>query len=222
MGVVAARLPFPVRLRVTSAAASGPLIVAAVLGSKALLTRPCLDQRAVDREVLLRQQAARVCVAHDLSEQAFDHVMLQQAVAVLEKSRVVPDRVIERQADEPAKQQVVAQLLAQLPLASHRVEHLQQQGPDQLLRGDRVATGVRIHRVKPRIKRNQGIVHQQSNGPQRMISRDKVVQLRYREQAFLHRVGTAHRSDLEGTVRKTPTRTIDPTGAVTSRFSTAC
>jgi hypothetical protein len=60
--------PFPIRLRVAPAA-TGPLIVAAVL-AKALLARPCLDQRAVDREMLLRQQAARVGPAHDLGEKA--------------------------------------------------------------------------------------------------------------------------------------------------------
>ena len=41
-----------------------------------------------------------------------------------------------RQADEPAEQQVVADLFHQLPLGGHRVERLQQQSAQQLLGRD--------------------------------------------------------------------------------------
>ena len=148
VGVIAARLPLPVRLRIAPAT-TRPLIVGAVLRPKALLARPRLNQRAVDREVLLGQQPTAIGQAQHLGKEAFHHLMRQQPVAILRERRVVPDRIIERHADEPAEQQVVAQLLAQLPLAADRVEHLQQQGANQLLRGDRVPAGVSVNLVEP-------------------------------------------------------------------------
>src|ERR1700694_1646296 len=54
VGVVATGLTFPVGLRVAPAATRS-LIIAAILRSKALLARPRLNQRTVDREVLPRQ-----------------------------------------------------------------------------------------------------------------------------------------------------------------------
>src|SRR6185437_14913829 len=130
-------------------ASTWPLIIAAVLGPKALLTRPRLNQCAVDRKVLLRQQAPSISQPHHFSEQAFDHLMLQQAVAILGKGGVIPDGVVDGQAHKPAKQQVVAQLFAQLPFATNRVEDLQQQGAYQLLWCDRVTAPVGVDFLKP-------------------------------------------------------------------------
>lgn len=48
------------------------MIVAAFLQAEALLARPYLNQRAIDREVLLRQQATDICQAHDFGEERFD------------------------------------------------------------------------------------------------------------------------------------------------------
>src|SRR4029077_8949323 len=44
---------------------------------------------------------------------------------------------IQRQPDKPPKQQIVAELLHQLPLRTHRVERLQQQRAKQFLRRNR-------------------------------------------------------------------------------------
>ena len=56
-----------------------------------------------------------------------------------------------RQPDEPAKQQIVVELLHQLALRAHRVESLQQQRPQQLLRRDRGPAGAahRAARTRP-------------------------------------------------------------------------
>lgn len=51
-------------------------------------------------------------------------------------SRVVPNRILDRQAYEPLEQQVVRDLLDQLPLAADAVQHLQQHRPHQFLRHD--------------------------------------------------------------------------------------
>ena len=114
------------------------LVVRAVLGSEALLGRPRLDQRPVAREALLRQQPLPIGQSQHLDEYALHHLVLQQSVALLGEGRVIPRRVVDGQAHEPAQQQVVAQLLPHLLLAADRIEHLQQQRPDQSLRRNRV------------------------------------------------------------------------------------
>ena len=87
-------------------------------------------------------------------------VALQQPVAVLGEHRHVPDRRIHRQADEPAKQHVVGDLLHQLAFRPHRVECLQQQRPQQLLRRDRIPTASSVQRVELSRQPLQRRVHQ--------------------------------------------------------------
>ena len=87
MRVVAAPLAFPVRLPVTAAALRWR-IVQTLFRNEILVAGPCLDQRAIDREMLARQQAALVCHCHDFGKERFDHFMVEQAVAVLRKCRV--------------------------------------------------------------------------------------------------------------------------------------
>src|SRR6266700_446088 len=94
VGIVGPRLTFPVRLRIAPTTAR-PLIVAAVLRSKALLARPRLNQRAVDRGVFLRQQATAIGQAQHLGKEAFHYPMHQQPVAILRERRVIPNRIIE-------------------------------------------------------------------------------------------------------------------------------
>ncbi len=141
---------------------------------------------------------------------------------IFRECRVVPDRIIECYADKPAKQQVVTQLLTQLRLTADRIEHLQQESANQLLRCDRVAAGVSVNLAESRVHRRQRIVHQHANRPQRMIGRHKVVQLGHCKQAFLHRIRTTHRSNLEGELVNTLTPTIAAITAFTRRISTAC
>ena len=81
--------------------------------------------------------------APDLIEEGVRHIPCKQALAVLAEGRGIPDRVSMFKPDEPAKQQVVVELLHQQPLAADRVEHLQQQRAQQLLRRNRGPTGVR-------------------------------------------------------------------------------
>ena len=221
VGVVAARPAFPVRLRIAPTA-TRPLVVRPVLGSKALLARPRLDQRPVHREVFLRQQTLLVCQTQNLGEEPFHDLVLQQPVAVLGEGRVIPNGIVDGQAHEPAEQQVVAQLFAQLPLAANRVENLQQQGPDQLLRRDRVPAVGGVDPVEPRVHLRQRRVHQVPDRPQRVVFGNKVLELRHREQAFLHRIRSAHRSIPVGEIVRTPTRTIVANARITRRFSTAC
>lgn len=82
MGVAASRSALPVGLCVAPTA-GGRLIVRSVLGPKALLAGPSLNQRAVDREMFLRQQVALVGQGHHFGKERLDHCVRKQAVAVL-------------------------------------------------------------------------------------------------------------------------------------------
>ena len=53
-------------------------------------------------------------------------VGVEQPVAVLRERRMIPDRAVDAEADEPAEQQIVVDLLHQLPFGTDRVESLQQ------------------------------------------------------------------------------------------------
>ncbi len=132
MRLIAASLALPVGLGV--APATGRQIVRSVLAAKTLVARPCLDQRAVHREVLPGQQALLVRQGHDFSKERFHDFVLEQSVAVLREDGVVPHHVLHCQSDKPAEEQVVLHLLHQHALAAHRVEHLQQQSTHQFLR----------------------------------------------------------------------------------------
>jgi len=70
---------------------------------EALVTGPRLDERAIDTEVFLAQQLALVGQPHDFGEEALDDSVFQQAIAILGEDRVIPDVVVDGQADEPAK-----------------------------------------------------------------------------------------------------------------------
>jgi hypothetical protein len=112
---------------------------AATCGSRpeALHAGEGLDQRAVDREVLVRKQRPDCGLAEHRLEEPGGDVARQEPLAVLGEHRDVPDRRIHRQPDEPAEQQIVIELFDQLALRTDRVEGLQQKRPQQLLRRDR-------------------------------------------------------------------------------------
>ncbi len=82
VGVVAAWPALPVGLGIAPTAAR-PLVVRPILGPEALLARPRLDQRAIDREMLLRQQTLPIGQSQHLGEETFHHLVLQQPVAIL-------------------------------------------------------------------------------------------------------------------------------------------
>jgi MFS family permease len=60
------------------------------------------------------------------AEKLARHFMLQQPLAIGAKAGMVEARLIQLQVQEPAKQKVVVELLAQQPLAAHRMQRHQQ------------------------------------------------------------------------------------------------
>ncbi len=148
MGGVAAPLAVEINGRI--ARVVHRLLVRAVLALEALVAGPCLNQGAVNCEVLAGQQRAAAGLRQHFGEQSIGNAGGQQPLAILGEHRHIPHRIIDVHSHKPAEQQIVAQLLHQHPLAAHRIKHLQQQRSQQLLRRNRGPSYLRVHRIKLR------------------------------------------------------------------------
>ena len=166
MRFVAARLTAPVLER--------PIVVEAVLTPHALVAGPGLDERAVDTEVLAREQSALAGHLHRGVEQFRHRFVLDQPIAVLAEHQVVPHHLIDCQTDEPAEQQVGADLLDGLALAANAVQHLQQHRPHEFL-GRSAGTPAPdvgfVHRRELRIHAGQRVVDPHAHWAQRVVRR---------------------------------------------------
>jgi len=106
VGVVRALLAVKIRLPVPSVSVRGRF-VRAILRLESLHRRPGFNQRAVDEEEMAGAQKplhSRMC-KHSAQQLGCD-VAFQQARAVLGKNLVIPARVVDADADEPAEQQI--------------------------------------------------------------------------------------------------------------------
>src|SRR5271165_3087193 len=84
---------------------------AAILGNEALHARPSLDQRPVYREMLTREQLANLRQIQHASHELTGNVAVQQSIPVLAEDGGIPDLIVHREADEPAEQQIIVELL---------------------------------------------------------------------------------------------------------------
>jgi hypothetical protein len=64
----------------------------------------------------------RLSLGADAGEERLRHGGRQGSVAVVGEGRGMKDRLIEWQTDEPAQQQIVAELVDQAPLGADRVD----------------------------------------------------------------------------------------------------
>ena len=215
MGRIGAPLAAEVALRV----APGGRVAAVVLAAEALHRRPRLDQRAVDREVLVRQQPANPRAVQNRLKKARRHIPRNQTVAVLRIGRRVPHRRVHRQTDEPAEQKVVVQLLHQLALRTDGVEGLMQKRPQQLLRRDRGPPRRRIQKREIRRQRRQGFVNQNPDRPQRMIRRNPNLKIHVAEQTVAPLVLAPHYNLQQ---KSTPEQGITIPESAPAGFSAAC
>jgi len=187
---MAALLAFEVNLRVTPARARW--LIAASLGFEALVRGPCLDQRAVHTEVLVRGQSLPLRQRQNAAEELARDRLVQQPIAMGRERRGIPHALIHRQAHEAAEHQVVLHRLHQLPFATHRVQNLQQQGPDQWLGRDRGAADIGVKRRKLRAHRFEDAVHDNPQLAQRVMSQDPIPGREVTEQLILPEIATAH------------------------------
>jgi len=166
MGPVQAPLPMKVHLRVATGTTRRGR---GVLGPEALQGSPGLNQGAVHGEMLVRQQSGLGCLLFDAPEKGGGQIRPEKALPVLGEDGMVPDLVVHGQAHKPAKQEIVIQLFHQQSLTANGVQHLEEQGPEQLLRGDGGASLPGVHGRKVPGELPQSLVHHLPQRPQRMV-----------------------------------------------------
>ena len=185
------------RVRLVAARLAAKIVAIApvliVLGPEALVRSPRLQQRAVHREVLVADQITQPRQQHGVLEEVLGDRLVEQPLAVEGERRVIPHRVVDVQADEPAEQQVVVELLHQQPLAAHAVNHLQQRGAQDAFGRDRRATACGVARRQQFIELAQDRVHQNPKLADRMVGRHPILDRYIRKHAKLLDVGAAHR-----------------------------
>ena len=191
-------------------------IARAILWAKALHAGPGVDQGAIDREMVGRQQGLDLPQRQKAGQKLLRHIRRKEAVTVVAEHRRMPHARVNRQADEPAKEQIVVDLLHQLPLASHRKERPQQGRPKQHLRRNRGSAHPRIKRRKPPVQPGQNLVRKRPDRPERMIRRNPLLQPDIAERPLRPIILPAHHS---------PLFTQNPVNHKTKRkgsFSAAC
>jgi len=122
MGGIAAPLLFEIALRI----GLGSTLVRrpTILWHVALVRSPGVDQRAVQTEMLVRQQLGCPGLFHYPLKQGAYGIVLNQSVKVLCVREVISRRIVHPQSDEPAIQHVVAQLLGQQPFTVDAIQRL--------------------------------------------------------------------------------------------------
>jgi hypothetical protein len=100
--------------------------------------------------MLIAGQFSVLRLLHHLHQELSRHVPFQQSVPVLGEHCDVPDRLVHIHSDEPSEEHAVVDLFHQQALAAHRIQHLDELRPEQLLWRDRRASSLGVHRVEPR------------------------------------------------------------------------
>ena len=177
MRLVAPLLTAEVDLGIAPAARRRFVTIASIPRLEALQAGPGFHQRAVDREVLRRQQPLDLGLGQDGRQELGGNLAFEQTVAVLREHRVIPRRIIDPKPDEPAEQQVELQPLHQLTFRADRIEGLQQRGAQQLFRWNRRSAQRRIERCKITAQLRQRVIGNLADRPQRMVLRHPHLQI---------------------------------------------
>src|SRR3954452_12040838 len=109
MGLVRALLAAEVDLGIAPLRGIGLIGTGAILGLEALHRSPGLNQRAINREVLIREQPSHAWERQDGGQKLGCDIAFEQPVAVLGEGGRVPDGIIDAEPDEPAEQEIVIQ-----------------------------------------------------------------------------------------------------------------
>jgi hypothetical protein len=153
---------------------------------------PGLQQGAIHRKMLIAEQRLDLWSRHQLLQEPAHHLLVQQPLAVFGKGGGVPDRIIGAQADKPAVQQVVVELLEQKPLGANPVERLQQRGQQELLGRHRGPAFCGVERAKGGIEPIKSLIRQFPDPPQRMTGRDPLLDRHVGEQGAAALPVTSH------------------------------
>ena len=101
-----------------------------------------LDERPVDGEVLVARETGGLRLPHHAAEEAARQPVLGEPLAVVREHRGDEDLLVGRHVEEPAEAQVGPEAAARLPLGPDRLERLQQERLQRMLRVDRSPSAV--------------------------------------------------------------------------------
>jgi hypothetical protein len=143
--------------------------------------------------VLARQQLADLWQAQHADHEFAGNIAIEQSIPVLAEHRRIPHWIVHREADEPPEQQIVVELLHQLPFRSHRIEGLQQQRAQQALwRNRRTAiAGIKLGKSARHLHKRR--IDNLADRPQRMICRNAILQSQIAEKIVRTIIRPAHR-----------------------------
>ena len=142
--------------------------------------------------MLVRQQRLDLGMVQQPGHEFLKDVASLQPFAVLGERRGIPHRVVWREPDEPAIQQIIVELFDQLAFRADAVKGLQQQRAQQLLRGNRGAAFARIKPPETRTQLLENGTHQVPHSPKRMRRRNPLLWRYVREQPTLIPKPAAH------------------------------
>src|SRR5215472_4116159 len=125
---------------------------------------PGLDECAINREVLVREQGFHARMLDQLGHELLEHAALLKPVPVLGEHRWIPHWIIWRQSDKPAEEKIVIELLHELTLRTDAVEHLQEKRTQELLRRDRWPALMRVELAKTVTQLLQHLPHAPRDG----------------------------------------------------------
>ena len=100
-----------------------------VLGAKALDGGQRLKESAINREVIIGKQSLLGGLLGDLFQKPATNVRFDQTILIVGEHALIPDLVVDSQADEPAKGHVGIDAIHQDNMAADRVDELQYQTP---------------------------------------------------------------------------------------------
>src|SRR5262252_1307909 len=115
---------------------------------EALERCPCLDQGTVDGEVFLAQKPCTASLLDHASEETLGDVRLDKTLPVLRECTRIEPPLRHVHVQEPAKEKVVVELLAEETLAAHRVEGHQQRRLEQSFGRDGRPAHLRVHPIE--------------------------------------------------------------------------
>src|SRR4030095_10821571 len=161
-------------------------------GSKALQASPCLNESTVHRKMLCTHQSRVSGFSDHRVEEQTAHLVLHQSLAVLTEYRGIKTFFLKLHIQKPAKQKIIAQLLAKLPLASHRVECDQQQRLQDLLGRHRGPSNVGIHPIKYRRQSQELLIRHPFYPSQWMLPGNTGLDRKQRQHTCLSVLGSVH------------------------------
>lgn len=174
------------------APATRRLDVPVILGPEALLARPRLDQRPIDREVLVGKKMSLPRLVQHLREERCRDLPPEKSIPVLAEYRGYPHGIVHLEPNEPPKQQVVVELLHEHPLRADRIENLNQESAQEFLGCDGGPADRGVQAIELRRHLPKDPIHHLPDGPKRMVSRNPLFERYVAPHSTLDLLVTTH------------------------------